>query len=66
MGGPLDDLVDFCAEWGRYLLVVDRDGDGASAQVDDVPGIGAAVVGGRADPGRRRFTAAHELGHHIL
>lgn len=64
--GALDDLNDFCAQWGLYLLVVDRDADGASLQVEDHPGIGAAVIGGRVDPGRRRFTAAHELGHHIL
>jgi Zn-dependent peptidase ImmA (M78 family)/transcriptional regulator with XRE-family HTH domain len=64
--GPLDDLIEFCARWGLYLLVVDRDADGANMQVEGHPGIGAAVIGGRVDPGRRRFTAAHELGHHIV
>jgi transcriptional regulator with XRE-family HTH domain len=64
--GPLGALADVCAHWGLYVLVVDRDADGASMQIDDVPGIGAAVVSGRPDPGRRRFTAAHELGHHLL
>ncbi|MCG8917338.1 XRE family transcriptional regulator [Actinokineospora sp. PR83] len=64
--GPLDNLIDFCAHWGLHLLVVDRDADGASMQVENNPGVGAAVIGGRVDPGRRRFTAAHELGHHIL
>jgi len=64
--GPLDDLIDVCAQWGLYLLVVDRDADGASMQIEDHHGIGAAVIGGRVDPGRRRFTAGHELGHHII
>lgn len=64
--GPLDTLADVCALWGLYLLSVDRDADGASMQLDETPGYGATVVSGRPDPGRRRFTAAHELGHHLL
>ena len=24
------------------------------------------MLGGQAEPGRRRWTAAHELGHHLL
>ncbi|WP_433263497.1 helix-turn-helix domain-containing protein [Actinosynnema sp. CS-041913] len=64
--GPLGPLADVCAYWGLHMLVVHRDADGASVQVDEAPGHGASVIGDQADPGRRRFTAAHELGHHLL
>lgn len=30
-----------------------------------VPGFGVAIVGAKVFPGRRRATAAHELGHHL-
>lgn len=65
-GEPLPELADVCARWGLYVLVVPQDIDGASMQVDDAPGYGAAVLGGGTEPGRKRFTAAHELGHHLL
>lgn len=60
---PLYPAADACEQFSLYLLVVDRDADGASL-LDER--FGVAVVGGRAEPGRRRFTAAHELGHHLL
>lgn len=63
---PLPPLADVCAQWGLYVLVVAQDVDGASMQIDDAPGYGAAVLGGEAAPGRKRFTAAHELGNHLL
>jgi len=28
--------------------------------------VGVALINGTADPGRRRFTLAHEMGHHLL
>jgi Zn-dependent peptidase ImmA (M78 family) len=49
---------------GLYLLVVDERIEGSSLTPD--PGYGVAVVGGHEQPGRRRFTAAHEIGHHVL
>ena len=64
--GPLPALADVCEHFGLYLLVVDRDVDGASMLLDEVDGLGAAVIGGRADAGRRRATAVHELGHHLF
>ncbi len=60
---PLDSPTAACETFGLYLLVVDRDADGASLLSDR---FGVAVVGGRPAPGRRRFTAVHELGHHLL
>ncbi len=38
-------------------------GDAAYVEVND---IGVAVVNGTTDPGRRRFSLAHELGHHVV
>jgi transcriptional regulator with XRE-family HTH domain/Zn-dependent peptidase ImmA (M78 family) len=61
--GPLGPLADVAEHFALYLVVVDRDLDGASMLLETG---GAAVLGGQAEPGRRRWTAAHELGHHLL
>ncbi len=63
---PIGALADQCEFFGLYLLVIDQDTDGASLLLEGPGGIGAAVIGGRADHGRRRWTAAHELGHHVM
>src|SRR5262249_36253140 len=55
-GDPLGPLADVAEHFGLYLTVVDRDADGASLLLDKG---GVAVVGSRAEPGRRRWTAAH-------
>ncbi|MFC6082251.1 helix-turn-helix domain-containing protein [Sphaerisporangium aureirubrum] len=60
---PIESLVDLCEQSGQYLLLTDLPGDGASAVDGDVA---AAVISVSGDPGRRRATAAHELGHLIL
>jgi transcriptional regulator with XRE-family HTH domain len=64
--GPLPALAGVAERWGLYLLVADRDADGCSMLLDEPAGVGVAVIGGQLDPGRRRATAAHELGHHLL
>lgn len=61
--GPLGPLADVVERLGLYLTVVDETAEGASLLCD---GYGVAVISGRLDPGRRRWTAAHELGHHLL
>jgi transcriptional regulator with XRE-family HTH domain/Zn-dependent peptidase ImmA (M78 family) len=61
--GPINSMAELGERFGLYMLVVDQDVEGASLLLD---GYGVAVVGGRPEPGRRRFTAAHELGHHLL
>lgn len=61
---PLGPLADVAAACGLWILVIDGPVEGASITPD--VGLGAAVLGEAADPGRRRFTAAHELGHHLL
>jgi transcriptional regulator with XRE-family HTH domain/Zn-dependent peptidase ImmA (M78 family) len=56
-------LVDLCERAGQYVLVADVPGEGASVVDGDVA---VAVVSLQGDPGRRRATAAHELGHLVL
>jgi len=62
---PLGPMGGVAEQLGLYLTVVDLAVDGASMSVD---AWGVAVVGGGSsiEPGRRRMTAAHELGHHVL
>jgi hypothetical protein len=47
----------------RVLLRDFADVDGLAVELDDGPAIGINRAQG---PARRRFTAAHELGHHLL
>jgi transcriptional regulator with XRE-family HTH domain/Zn-dependent peptidase ImmA (M78 family) len=61
--GPIESLMEACERAGQYVLVTELPGDGASLVDGD---IAAAVVSRRGDPGRRRATAAHELGHLVL
>ncbi|ARQ70510.1 DNA-binding protein [Streptomyces marincola] len=63
VSGPLGTLTDVLEHLGLYLTVVDETAEGASLLLD---GHGVAVMSGRLPPGRRRWTAAHELGHHLL
>ncbi|GAB2969840.1 helix-turn-helix domain-containing protein [Saccharothrix stipae] len=60
---PIDTLMSVCELAGQFVLVTDLPGDGASLRDDD---IAVAVVSREPDPGRRRATAAHELGHLVL
>lgn len=60
---PIRTLMAVCERAGQYVLVSDLPGDGASLIDGD---FGVSVVSRLADPGRRRATAAHELGHFVL
>jgi transcriptional regulator with XRE-family HTH domain/Zn-dependent peptidase ImmA (M78 family) len=60
---PIESLVKVCQDAGLLVAVADLPGDGASVRDDD---IAVAVVSMLGDPGRRRATAAHELGHLVL
>ncbi len=62
-GNPITMLMEFSERCGQYVLVIDLPGDGASLIDGD---IAVAVVSAKGDPGRRRATAAHELGHLVL
>lgn len=59
----LPPLADTAEGLGLYLVAVPLSVDGASLSEGS---WGAAVVGALSEPGRRRMTAAHELGHHVL
>lgn len=61
--GPLGPLADVLEKLGLYLTVADEAAEGASLLLH---GYGVAVISGRFPPGRLRWTAAHELGHHLL
>jgi transcriptional regulator with XRE-family HTH domain len=61
--GPVESLVRLCEQAGQFVLVTTLPGEGASAVDGD---LGAAVISIKGDPGRRRATAAHELGHLVL
>jgi Zn-dependent peptidase ImmA (M78 family) len=60
---PINSLVELCERAGQYVLVADVPGEGSSVVDGDVA---VAVVSLRGDPGRRRTTAAHELGHLVI
>ncbi|MFF3855047.1 helix-turn-helix domain-containing protein [Micromonospora sp. NPDC002575] len=61
--GPIDSIVEVCERAGQWTLVTNLPGDGASLIEAD---LAVAVVSTSGDPGRRRATAAHELGHLII
>jgi Zn-dependent peptidase ImmA (M78 family)/DNA-binding XRE family transcriptional regulator len=64
--GPLWDLTRVAESLGLFacsLRLEDRHVDGAYAVLDSA---GVAVINGDFESGRRRFTLAHEIGHHVL
>lgn len=60
---PIDSLMSVCERLGQLVAVVGAPGEGASLTDGD---LAVAVVSRHRDPGRRRATAAHELGHLIV
>ncbi|MFB4289050.1 helix-turn-helix domain-containing protein [Nonomuraea sp. ATR24] len=61
--GPINSLMSVCERLGQLVAVVEAPGDGASLIDGD---LAVAVVSKAGEPGRRRSTAAHELGHMII
>jgi Zn-dependent peptidase ImmA (M78 family) len=52
---------------GLYAFSIDLESDSLDGSYVAVDGAGGtAIVNGGAPTGRRRFTLAHELGHHVL
>jgi Zn-dependent peptidase ImmA (M78 family)/DNA-binding XRE family transcriptional regulator len=65
-GGPLLGLGEVAEQLGVLcfaLALGDRAGDGAYVSISD---FGVAVINGTTEAGRRRFTLAHEIGHHVF
>lgn len=66
---PAWDLVRIVERLGLYVFVLrfeEHDGSGADGSYIALDRGGVALVSGAASSGRRRFTIAHELGHHVL
>ena len=60
---PLGAMTDVAAELGLWCRTTAARVDGLS--LTPQPGLGVAVIGADLEPGRRRATAAHEIGHHV-
>jgi Zn-dependent peptidase ImmA (M78 family)/DNA-binding XRE family transcriptional regulator len=63
--GPLLDLQRAAEDLGLLGFSIALGPDAGDAAYVEVGKFGVAVINGTADPGRRRFSLAHELGHHI-
>ena len=63
--GPLLDLQSFAEGLGLLGFSLALGPDAGDAAYVEVGNLGVAVINGTADPGRRRFSLAHELGHHL-
>jgi len=63
--GPIYDLQSACERLGLLAFSFSLGTDSDDAAYVEVNSIGVAVVNGTTDPGRRRFSLAHELGHHV-
>lgn len=64
--GPVLNLMGMIDRFGLHVASLDLGEhlpDGAYVALD---GAGAAIINGSHDPGRRRFTLVHELGHHLM
>lgn len=64
--GPLPQLQSAVERLGLLSFAFDLGSDvidGGYVRVND---IGVALINGATEPGRRRFSLAHELGHHLL
>lgn len=57
------EYVELVGLFPYSLALGQASADGAYAEVD---GLGVAVINGDVEPGRRRHTLAHELGHHLF
>ena len=66
---PAWDLIRVVERLGLYVFVLQLEGsEGARTDCSYIAldRGGVALVGGTGSNGRRRFTIAHELGHHVL
>jgi Zn-dependent peptidase ImmA (M78 family)/transcriptional regulator with XRE-family HTH domain len=63
--GPLRDLQSVAEKLGLLGFSLALGPDAGDAAYVEVGSRGVAVINGTVDPGRRRFSLAHELGHHL-
>jgi Zn-dependent peptidase ImmA (M78 family)/transcriptional regulator with XRE-family HTH domain len=64
--GPILDLQSACERLGLLAFSLALGIDAGDAAYVEVRDLGVAIVNGSAEPGRRRFSLAHELGHHLV
>lgn len=64
--GPLLNLAGAVERLGLYVASLDLGQHLPDGVYVALEGAGATVVNGAHDAGRRRFTLAHELGHHVM
>jgi Zn-dependent peptidase ImmA (M78 family) len=64
--GPLLDLQSACERLGLLSFSLDLGLDAGDAAYVEAEDVGVAVVNGTTEPGRRRYSLAHELGHHLV
>jgi Zn-dependent peptidase ImmA (M78 family)/transcriptional regulator with XRE-family HTH domain len=65
-GGPVLDLQSVCERLGLLAFSLALGPDAGDAAYVEVGNLGVAIVNGTTEPGRRRFSLAHELGHHLV
>ncbi|MGH3277962.1 MAG: helix-turn-helix domain-containing protein [Trebonia sp.] len=63
--GPLLELQSVAESLGLLGFSLALGPDAGDAAYVEVGSFGVAVINGTTDPGRRRFSLAHELGHHL-
>jgi Zn-dependent peptidase ImmA (M78 family) len=63
--GPLLDLQSIAESLGLLGFSLALGPDAGDAAYVEVGNLGVAIINGTTDPGRRRFSLAHELGHHL-
>ena len=69
LDAPAWELVALVERLGLYVFVQELAGSGAAQAEGSYVALqqgGVALIGAAGDSGRRRFTIAHELGHHVL
>jgi len=64
--GPLWELQRIAEGAGLFSFSIDLEDDNLDGSYLAVDKTGVALINGRAPTGRRRFTLAHELGHHLF
>jgi transcriptional regulator with XRE-family HTH domain/Zn-dependent peptidase ImmA (M78 family) len=61
--GPID-LLEAAEQLGMFVFVLSVD-DAVDGAYFALERGGVCVINGQNDPGRRRFSLAHEIGHHL-
>jgi Zn-dependent peptidase ImmA (M78 family) len=64
--GPLWELARVAEELGLFAFSLDVGDDRIDGTYAALEAGGVAIINGSHESGRRRFTLAHEIGHHVL